>query len=153
ALGFALAEADAGKRRVGEHAVGDQPVARAAITAREVVAEDPEVVDRHMGGMRAAGAFADRPDTGRRWFQPLVDLDVSARIEGDAGLVEADAAGVRDATGRDEDVAAFDLLLAAGRVHREIDLFAGAAAHGKGLGRCQKLNAIFAEDPLHLLRD
>src|SRR5262249_45430783 len=35
----------------------------------------------------------------------------------------------------------------------EIDLFAGAAAHGEGLGRCQKLNPLFAEDPLHLLRD
>ena len=65
--------------------------------------------------LRAAGAFADRPDVGRARLQPLVDADVAARVQLDAGLVEADAGGVGNAPGRDQDVAALDLLLAGRR--------------------------------------
>ena len=52
--------------------------------------------------------FADGPDAGRRRLQPFVDLDEAAGVERDASLVQADTGGVRDAAGRDQQVAALD---------------------------------------------
>ena len=90
---------------------------------------------------------------GRGRLQPLVDADVAARVQLDAGLVEADPGGVRHAPGRHQDVAALDVLLAGGRAHDKADALAGSAVHLEGLGRQQNLDAFVAENPLHLIRD
>ena len=45
-LRFALAQPDMGKGRVGEHAIGDQPIARGAVPPGQVVPDDARVVDR-----------------------------------------------------------------------------------------------------------
>ena len=79
--------------------------------AGHVVRDDPEVVDRNMGELRAAGAFADRPYARRGRLQALVDADETARVEFDAGLVEADVGGVGNPADRHDEVAAFDLPL------------------------------------------
>jgi len=64
ALSVALTQAHMGKRRLSEHAVGDQPVVRAPLSAGKIVPDDAEVVLGDMRELRAAGAFAERPDLG-----------------------------------------------------------------------------------------
>ena len=107
------------ERRIGEHAIGNEPVARAALPAGQIVANDAKVVFGYVGEQRAAGAFAERPDVRRARLQPLVDLDETAIVQLDAGLVEPDAGGVRNAPGRDEDVAALDRLFAGARAQTQ----------------------------------
>jgi hypothetical protein len=141
------------QRRVGEHAIGDQPIARAAAATGEVVANDPKIVHGGVRELRAAGAFADRPDIWRTRFQALVDANVAAIVELDTGLLQADAVGVRNAARGNQNVAALDRPLGGARAHGHADLLSGAAAHAKDLGRQQKLNAFGAEDPLQFLGD
>ena len=105
-----------------EHAVGNQPVARASLPSGQIVPNDAEVVLGYVGELRAAGAFAERPDVGRARLQPLVDANVAAAVQLDAGLVEPDAGGVRNTTRRDQDVAALDILFALARPHGKADL-------------------------------
>src|SRR5882762_2824131 len=53
-----------------------------------------EIVDADVRELRATGDFADRPDAGRGGLQPLVDLDVSAVGELNAGQFQAESFGV-----------------------------------------------------------
>ena len=99
---------DPSERRVREHAVGNQPVARTAAHSGQIVPNDPEIVERHVRELRAAGALADRPDIGRTCFQPFIDRDVAATVQRDTGHVEPDPRGVGNAPGRRQNVAALD---------------------------------------------
>src|SRR5882724_13129587 len=114
-MGIALAQTDVGQRRVREDAVGDQPTARTALAAGEIVPDDPEVVDGCVREVWGPGAFADGPDVGRARVQSLVDANVATGVQLDAGVLEADPRGVRRASSRDEDVAALDPSLPGGR--------------------------------------
>ena len=76
---LALGQADACERRVGEHHMRNEPIIRPAVITGHVVADDPEVVDRNMRELRAASAFANRPDARGSGLQPIVDLDKAAR--------------------------------------------------------------------------
>ena len=89
----------------------------------------------HVRELRAAGAFPERPDIGRGRLQPLIDANVAAIIQLDAGLLEPDPGGVGNAPRRDQDVAALDLLLAGGGAHGNADFLSGSAVHIEGLGR------------------
>src|SRR5271165_3304236 len=90
-LSLGFGEADARQRRVGEHDIGNQPIAGLARAASHIVRDDPEVVDRDMGELRASGAFPYRPYARSRRLQALVDADETARVEFHAGLVQIDA--------------------------------------------------------------
>jgi len=57
ALRFAFAQPHAGKWRVGEHAVRNQPIARAALPSRQIVPDNLKVVDGYVRELWAAGAF------------------------------------------------------------------------------------------------
>ena len=118
---FAFAQSHVRERRIGEHAVGNQPVARASPPSGEIVANDAKVVLGYVRELRAAGAFAERPNVRGARLQPLVDADVTATVELNADLAEPDPGGVRNAPGRDEDVAAFDVLLAGARAYGKAD--------------------------------
>ena len=85
----------------------------------QIVPNDPEIVERHMRELRAAGALADRPDIGRARFQPFVDRDVATTVQSDAGHVEPDPGGVGNAPGRRQDVAALDGSLIRRRPHEQ----------------------------------
>src|SRR5690242_10900420 len=98
-----------------------------------------------MGELRTAGAFPDCPDIGCRGLEPVVDANIAATVELDAGLGEPDPGGVRNAPGRDQDVAALDSLLAKGGAHSDADFLSGSAVHIDGLGPGQKTNALLAE--------
>jgi hypothetical protein len=55
-LCFAFAQSHVSKRRLGKHAVGNQPPARAAVSARQIVPDDAKIIDRNVHKLRAAGA-------------------------------------------------------------------------------------------------
>src|SRR5262249_36774749 len=121
---------------VGEHAVGNEPVASDTAAAGEVLPNDPEIVDRHVSEVRAAGAFANGPNTRRGGLQPLIDLDVAACVQFDTSVGKPDIGGVRDAPCCGEDVTAFECLIAGGRAQADTDVLAGAAVHGERFDRC-----------------
>ncbi|MEA2781152.1 MAG: hypothetical protein QOK29_2696, partial [Rhodospirillaceae bacterium] len=87
-----------------------------------------------MRELRAASAFADRPDARGSRFQPFVDAHEASGIEFDSSLVEADIGGIRNATDRHEKVAAFDLLLACSSPDRDSDCITGKAMDADRLG-------------------
>ena len=104
-----LAHADPAERRVDEERIGAQAVADAALVAVEqVVGDDLVVVVRGVRERAAAVGVAERPDAGNAGAQLVVDDDVAARIEGDAGPVEAEVVGVGLAADRGKQMAAFD---------------------------------------------
>lgn len=88
-----------------------------------------------MRELRAAGAFTDRPDIGCGRLQPLVDADVTASVQLDAGLLEPDLGIVWKAPRGDEDIGASDCPLTGGRTHANADFLAGTAAHVERLCR------------------
>ena len=111
-LGVAFVQADPGERRVREQAEGDEPVARGPVASRQVVADDPKIIEGDVGELGAAGALADRPDIGRGGLQAVVDVDVAARVHLDAGHFQANPCRVGRAPRRDQEVAAVEDLLA-----------------------------------------
>src|SRR5262249_53292311 len=98
--------------RVGEHAVRHQPVARAARSAGQIISNDAKVIAGRMRELRAAGAVAHGPDVGRGGLQSVVDANVSAGVQLDAGLLEPDPVRVWNAPCRNQNITAFDVLLA-----------------------------------------
>src|SRR5262249_58102065 len=81
ALCVALAQSKVGKWRIRERAVRDQPVTRGAVTARKIVLDDPEVVDRGVGEVWGPGAFADSPDGRRGSLKPVGDTHGTPTVE------------------------------------------------------------------------
>src|SRR5262249_41191164 len=132
---------------------GHEAIARAALSSGHVVPDDPKVIAGDVRELRAAGAVPHGPDVGRSGLQPFIDANIAASVQLDPGLLEADSLGVWNATRRDQNVAAFDLLLAGWRAHRNADFLSRASVNVEGLGRYQTLDAFVTEDPLHLIRD
>jgi hypothetical protein len=87
-----------------------------------------------MRELRAAGAIPHRPNVGRGGLQPVVDANISTRVQRDAGLVEPDLLRVWHATRRNQNVAAFDVLLAGWRPYRHADVVSRASMDVAGLG-------------------
>jgi hypothetical protein len=58
ALRLTFAQSDTGKRRVGKHAIGNKPVARAAFAPGKIVFDDPEIVLRDMRELRTSGTLS-----------------------------------------------------------------------------------------------
>src|SRR5262245_23637660 len=106
-----------------------------------------------MRKLRASGTFPERPHPWRSRLQSLVDANVAAAVQFDAYFFEADAGGVRDAPGCDQEVAPLDLPLAGGAAHGYADLFAGSALHVEGLRLDQEPDTFVGEQTLHLFRD
>ena len=79
-------------------------------------------------------------------------LTKAAVGELDAGLVEPDAFGVRNAPGRDEDVAALDRSLAGLRAQGDADAVSGLAAHLDEFGGSMDLHAFVRENAPDFLR-
>ena len=111
AFRFAFAQPDAGERRISEHAIWNQAVARAAISACEIIAYDAEIVFGYVRELWAAGAFPQCPCIRRARLQSVVDTNVTASVQFNAGLLKSNSSGVRNAPGRDQDIAAIDALL------------------------------------------
>src|SRR5258708_25744944 len=93
---------------VGEHAEGHEPIARAAISAGQVVTDNAKVIAGDVRELRAARTVPHRPDAGRGSLQPLVDANISAGIQLDAAPLQSHPLRVSNAPRRDDNVAARD---------------------------------------------
>jgi len=92
---FLLAQSDAREFWIGEKAKRNLPARGYVVAASQVVANDAEIVDADVCELRAARHFSDGPDAGRGGLQAVVDLDISAIGEFDAGQFQAESFGVR----------------------------------------------------------
>src|SRR5207244_7083215 len=77
--------------------------------------------------LRTARAVADRPDAWCRRCQPFVHLHIPWGRECDAGLVEADAVGIRFPSSRDQEVRAFEISHARSSFYRYAHLLSRVA--------------------------
>src|SRR5262245_10837779 len=141
------------QRRVGEHAVGHEPIARAAVSSGQVVTDNAKVIAGDVRELRAARAIPHRPDVRRSGLQPLVDANISPSIQFDAALLESDPLRVWNAPCRDQNVAALELFLAGSCAYRDPHFLSRSPVNVEDLGWEQKLDAFVAEDPLHLIRN
>ncbi len=80
AFRFAFAQPDMGKRGVSEHAIWNQPIARAAISSCQIVTYDTKIVFGYVRELWAAGAFPEGPDVWRTRLQPAIHRDVAATV-------------------------------------------------------------------------
>ena len=114
---------------------GTEPIARAALPSSQIVPDDSKVVDGYVRELGATGGFPQGPDTGCSRLQPLIDANVATTIQLNASLLKPNPSGVGNAPCRDQDVAAFDLLLTGGCSHGNADFHSGFALHIEGLSR------------------
>jgi len=61
------------------------------MTASKIVTDHSKIIESYMCELWATRAFPDRPDIGRRCFQPFIDFNVAAAGQFDSGLLEANA--------------------------------------------------------------
>ena len=119
--GFGFGHADVGQFRVGEQAVRNEAAARGPAAAGQVVQHDAAIVLADVRELRAAGAFARRPDVRGAGLKPVVDADVAACIQFDARPGRVQPVGVGRAAGRHQDVGGFERPLRRPRAHPECD--------------------------------
>lgn len=106
-----------------------------------------------MSELWATGALSHRPYFRPGCFQPLIDANVTATVEFDASLLEANSAGIRNTPDSDQDVAAIDTLLACESTHHGGNLIAGSPAHAEQFGLDDNLKSLTRENAPNLLRD
>src|SRR5262249_5214038 len=139
---FTFTESDVSQLRVREQAVRNEAVACAATAARQVVPDDAEVVRGDVGELRAAGTLADCPDAWRARLEPIVDADVAARLQLDAGQFEPDAVGVGSAPDRDQDIADSDGRLLTRRPHPQVNVLSTSSLNVDDVSREQERDAL-----------
>src|SRR5262249_27226893 len=123
-FGFRFAQADMSQLWIGEENVRNDAAARRSAAAGKVVEHNAEVVLTSVRKVRAPGRFAGRPDVRRCRLQPVIDADVAARIDFDAGAIEMQSVGIRRSARRHENVGSFQRLLARARTDLKCDLLA-----------------------------
>src|SRR5262249_6375415 len=116
-LRFGLTHSHVGERGVREHAIRHEPIARAAATSGEIISDDPKIVLRDMRELWTTRAFPNGPHPWRTRLKPLIDTNISAIVQLDAGLLKSDPGRVGHAPGCDENIAALDGTLAGLRSH------------------------------------
>ena len=82
---------------------------RRGVVVEEVGGDDLEVVVGGVGEGAVAVAVAEGPDAGDVGAELVVDGDVAALVDGDAGFVEAEIVGVGAAAHGEQDVGAGEL--------------------------------------------
>ena len=150
AFRFAFAQPDVGKRGISEHAIWNQPIARAAISTCEIVTYDSKIVFGYVRELWAASAFPERPHVWRTRLQPVIDANVTAPVQFDAGLLKSNSGGIRNAPNRDQDVAAINVLLTGWGAHRKRNLVSRSATYLEQLGLHKNLNTFVAENAPYL---
>src|SRR5580658_3300226 len=97
-----------GKFRVGIEAGWNLPSRSRALGARQVVADNAEIIERYMCEQGTAGAVAERPDTRSTRLQPLIHADIALFRGLHSSQVESDAFCVGYASRGYQQVGAFD---------------------------------------------
>jgi hypothetical protein len=129
-----FAHADAGKRRIDEHAIRHHPPGGRFTTASQVIADDAKIVERRVCELRTSRALADRPSVWRRRLKAVIHLDIAAVRQGDAGLFEAYAPGIGCTAGRNQYVGAFDRSRTIRRANAGANMLAASTFHLRDLG-------------------
>ena len=80
AFRFAFAQPYMGKRGVSEHAIWNQPIARAAISSCQIVTHDTKIVFGYVRELWAAGAFPEGPHVWRTRLQSVIHANVAATV-------------------------------------------------------------------------
>src|SRR5262245_23672471 len=142
-----------GKQGIGEHAVCNQPASCAAILSCQIVTNDAKIVFGYVRELWAAGAFSNGPDVRRTRLQPPVHANVTTTVQPNPGLLKSNSGGIRNTPSRDQDVAAFDVVLARGRAHGKAHVLSRFPTYLEELGFQENLNTFLAQNPLHLVRD
>src|SRR5207249_11878876 len=106
-LRFRLAQTDAGKLRVREHAKRHLPGGGRAMSAKNIVMHDVEIIFRDVREMRAAGTFARGPNIGRCCLEAFADFYVPMPGCFHACQLQANAMGVGSAARRYQDMGTF----------------------------------------------
>src|SRR4029079_10468797 len=99
---------------------------------------------------RAARSREHSPARSTRCAPRRVAAHIATLVELDAGLFEADACGVREASRRDQDVAAIESAFARGRAHAQARFLSGSATHPEDLGIQQNVDSFLTENLLYL---
>ena len=150
-MGVVLTESHAGQFRVREQAIRHVPARRHMVNADEVVMHDTEIVHADVGKLRAACHLADRPHAGRGRLQALVDLDVAAVGDLDAGHLQPQALGMRRAACGDQHMTALQGLLRAMVLEGDADRLSRCSRHTRDLRLQQQVDAlVFEQAHLHL---
>ena len=98
--------------RIGEETRGDNTVSRGAISTREIVSNDSEIVQRDVCKLRTARALADGPDISRGRLQAIVHLHITSLVQANASYFQPNSCGVGCAPGSNKDIAARNCLFA-----------------------------------------
>src|SRR5262245_34971052 len=98
-------------------------------------------------------ALADGPHVRRGRLEAVVDTHVASRVELDAGLLEADPDRVGCTPDGNQDVAAFDSLLAGCRTRQDRDVLSRPTVHTERLSTEETFDAFGEQDFPHLTRD
>src|SRR5690606_6022433 len=105
-------QADPAQFGIGEHAEGDESVARRPGAACQVVPNDPEVIERDVGELRATRTIAQRPDVGRSRLEALIHDDIAALIKLDSAETSVQFVCIRRPSCGDQEIGSLDRLLA-----------------------------------------
>jgi hypothetical protein len=151
AFRFAFAKPYASERGISEHAIWNQPIAGAAISSCEIVTYDSKIVFGYVRELWTAGAFPDGPYIWRTCLQSAIDANVTAPVQFNAGLLESNSGGIRNAPNRDQDVAAVNVLLTRGGAHGKRNLVSRSPTYLEQLALDKNLNTFAAENAPHLL--
>ena len=146
AFRLAFAQPYMGKRGVSEHAIWNQPIARAAISSCQIVTYDTKIVFGYVRELWAAGAFPEGPDTWRTRLQPVIHANVAATVEFNADIFKSDSAGVRNASDRDQDVTTVNVLLTGGCANDNCNLVSRSPAYLEQLGLQENTHTFVAEN-------
>jgi hypothetical protein len=114
AFRVAFAKSYASERGISEHAIWNQPIVGAAISSCQIVTYDSKIVFGYVRELWTAGAFSDGPYIWRTCLQSAIDANVTAPVQFNAGLLQSNSSGIRNAASRDQDVASVNVLLARG---------------------------------------
>src|SRR6185437_10244776 len=141
--------ADTTERRIDEKSVTGDAIADAPVLAVEQVGgDDLKIVVSGVRERAAPVAIAERPDAGNVGLKAVIDLDVTARIELNAGTVEPEIAGIGLSADGEQHIGGHDFRLPLRTL--DPDAHAGISlGKADAFGRRANVNAFPFEDIAH----
>src|SRR5262249_29262462 len=110
-----------------------------------------KIVFGYVGELWTAGAFPDGPYVWRTCLQSAIDAYVSAPVQFNAGHLQANSGGIRNAASRDQDVASINALLTCGGRRLKRNRVSRLPVNLEHLGLDKDLNTFVGKNAAHLL--
>jgi hypothetical protein len=133
--------------------VRDEPVGGAPVPSGPVRGDDPPVVERNVGELRPAVHVAQGPDTGRRCFKPVVQLDEGPAVRLDPGGLEVQLLRVRLPPEGGQQVRTLHDPLARRRLEPDPDRLTGQAFHPENRRPEEHVDPVLPGAMKHLVPD